>query len=70
MTPSMLRQLWSLVENTQANILLSFDDSTLIDWLLTQLNKQKSLNHQESDLFSTYIRTRITLIRELAQQRA
>lgn len=70
MTPSMLRQLWSLVENTQANILLSFDDSSLIDWLLTQLNKQKSLNHQESDLFTTYIRTRIALIRELAQQRA
>jgi hypothetical protein len=70
MTPSMLRQLWSLVENTQANLLLGLDDPTLVDWLLAQLNQEKSLNNQESDLFSDYIRSRIALIRELAQQRA
>jgi len=66
----MLRQLWALVENTQAKLLLDFDDSTLVDWLLNQLNQEKSLNHQESDLFSKYIRSRISLIRELAEQRA
>ena len=69
MTPSMLRQLWSLVENTQANLLLEFDDNSLVHWLLNQLNKQQSLNNQESHLFTNYIRSRISLIRELAQQR-
>lgn len=70
MTPSMLRQLWSLIENTQASLLLDFDDSSLVNWLLDQLNTQKSLNHQESGAFSDYIRSRLALIRELAQQRA
>ena len=38
MTPSMLRQLWSIVETTQAHFLLKMDDASLIHWLLNQLN--------------------------------
>ena len=39
MTPIMLRQLWTLIETTQANILLTLDDSSLIQWLLRQLRQ-------------------------------
>jgi hypothetical protein len=69
MTPLMLRQLWSLVETTQANLLLSLDDSSLVQLLLRQLSHQRSLNHQEADLVGSYIQSRINLIRDLAQER-
>lgn len=69
MTPWMLHRLWSLVETTQANLLLSLDDSSLVQLLLGQLGGQQSLNHQESDTLSTYIQSRLALIRDLAQQR-
>jgi hypothetical protein len=69
MTPLMLRQLWSLVETTQANILLSLDDSSLVQWLLRQVHSERSLDHGELDALSAYIRSRLPLIRDLAQGR-
>lgn len=69
MTPLMLRQLWSLVETTQANLVLGLDDNSLVQLLLRQLSHQRSLNHQEADLFSSYIQSRINLIRDVAQER-
>lgn len=69
MTPLMLRQLWALVETTQSNILLSLDDSSLVQWLLRQVRSERSLDHHELDALSTYIRSRLPLIRDLAQGR-
>ncbi|HEY9666780.1 MAG TPA: hypothetical protein V6C91_08240 [Coleofasciculaceae cyanobacterium] len=69
MTPTMLRQLWSLIETTQANLLLKLDDATLVQWLLKQFNQGRSLNHEEIHLLNDYLNNRISLIRELAQQR-
>lgn len=69
MSPRMLKQLWSLVESTQAQTLLNLDDMSLVQWLLKQLAHQYALNHQETNLFSHYIQSRLPLIRELATQR-
>ncbi|NES83760.1 MAG: hypothetical protein F6K10_21410 [Moorea sp. SIO2B7] len=69
MTPTMLRQLWSLIENTQANMLLKLDDASLVQWILKQFHNQRSLDYQQTDILSDYIRIKIPLIRELAQQR-
>ncbi|QZZ20286.1 hypothetical protein J5X98_23990 [Leptothermofonsia sichuanensis E412] len=69
MSPFMLRQLWSLVETTQSNVLLNLDDTSLVQWLLKQLINQRSLNHEETVIFSTYIRSRLPLIRDLARSR-
>lgn len=69
MSPVMLRQLWTLVETTQSQILLSLDDASLVQWLLKQLGTQRSLDRQEADLFDGYIRSRLPLIRDLAQSR-
>jgi len=40
-----------------------------VQLLLGQLGRQRSLNHQESDLLTSYIQSRIPLIRDLAQER-
>ncbi|MCL6436825.1 MAG: hypothetical protein K6T90_21965 [Leptolyngbyaceae cyanobacterium HOT.MB2.61] len=69
MSPLMLRQLWSLVETTQSNILLNLDDPSLVQWLLGQLKNQRSLDHEETAIFGTYIRSRLPLIRDLARSR-
>ncbi|GAB4200383.1 MAG: hypothetical protein Fur006_51850 [Coleofasciculaceae cyanobacterium] len=69
MTPTMLRQLWLLIETTQANLLLRLDDASLVQWLLKQFNQERSLNHDEIHVLSDYLNNRVSLIRDLAQQR-
>ena len=69
MTPIMLRQLWSLIETTQATLLVNLDDATLVQWLLKQLKTNSVLNGKETDLLNEYIESRLSLIRDLAEQR-
>ncbi len=69
MTPTILRQLWSVIEMTQSNILLKLDDASLVQWLLKQTKTQASLNCNEIDTLSDYIHSRLPLIRDLAQER-
>lgn len=69
MSPLLLRQIWSLVETTQTNVLLNLDDESLVQWLLRQLKTQRSLDSSETDLLSTYLQSRLPLIRDVAQSR-
>ncbi len=69
MTPTMLRQLWSLIETTQANILLKLDDASLVQWLLKHLKQQRSLNSDETNIMTDYLHSKLSLIRDLAQER-
>jgi succinate dehydrogenase flavin-adding protein (antitoxin of CptAB toxin-antitoxin module) len=65
----MLRQLWSLIETTQTNLLLKQDDASLVQWILKQFKQKRSLDTQEADIISDYIYSRISLIRDLAADR-
>ncbi len=69
MNPRLLRQFWSLVETTQSNILLSLDDASLIQWLLGQLQQQRSLDNDEASILNDYANSKLTLIRDIAQNR-
>lgn len=69
MTPTMMRQLWSLIEKTQAAFILKLDDPSLVQWLLHQLKKDQTLDHEQTDVLSDYLHNRLSLIRDLAQQR-
>lgn len=69
MTPTMLRQLWSVIETTQAHMLLKLDDTSLVQWLLKQIKQERSLDGNESDILSAYIQSKLSLIRDLAQER-
>lgn len=69
MTPVLLRQLWSLVERTQATLLLSLDDASLVQCLLAQLQQNRSLDSGDVRVLDSYIRSKTPLIRDLAQQR-
>lgn len=69
MTPILLRQLWSLIETAQTHMLLKLDDQSLVQWLLKQIKQERSLDHNEVDVISAYIQSRLSLIRDLAQER-
>jgi succinate dehydrogenase flavin-adding protein (antitoxin of CptAB toxin-antitoxin module) len=69
MTPTILRQLWSVVETTQANTLLKLDDASLVQWLLKQTKSQASLDQNEVHSLRDYIYSRLNLIRDLAEER-
>lgn len=69
MSPLMLRQLWSLIEKTQVNILLSLDDTSLVQWLLKQFKKEQAIDPDEANMLNAYLRSKLSLIRDIAQER-
>lgn len=69
MNPQFLRHLWSLVDRSQGSYLLALDDNHLVHWLVDQFTVQQPINQMETDQLSGYIRSKITLIRDLVQSR-
>jgi hypothetical protein len=69
MTPSMLRQIWAIVEHSHSSTLLSLDDQSLVNWLVQQVEEEKPLNPFESEICSGYIRSKLSLIRDVAHSR-
>ncbi|BAY28324.1 hypothetical protein NIES37_57830 [Tolypothrix tenuis PCC 7101] len=69
MTPTIMRQLWSVVETAQTKTLLQLDDATLVQWLVKQTNTQALLEPKETDFLCDYIQSRLSLIRDLAYER-
>lgn len=69
MNPQILRHLWSLIERSQSSHLLALDDHGLVCWLLDQFVGQQLIDPVETDQLHHYIRAKIPLIRDLAQER-
>ncbi|MEA5617930.1 hypothetical protein VB711_08775 [Cronbergia sp. UHCC 0137] len=69
MTPTIMRQLWSIVEAAQAVTLLQLDDASLVQWLVKQTTKQALLDPHETDYLCDYIQAKLSLIRDLAYER-
>ena len=69
MNPNLLRHLWSLVDRSQSSHLLALDDNSLVCWLLDQFARQQLIDLAETDQLNHYIRAKIPLIRDLAQER-
>ena len=43
MSPEAIRKFWSLIEETQTNILLTLDNDALVIWLSRQLRREEFL---------------------------
>lgn len=69
MNSSILRQLWSVIEETQSSLLLRLSDTELVKQLLSQLESRNSLSNEEAIAISGYIHSRTSLIRDLALAR-
>ena len=70
MTPSLLRCLWQIIEESPSQRLLELDEHALVDWLLAQVNKNRLLQHAEQDAIATYLHSHQLLIREMAATQA
>ncbi len=69
MKSSTLRYLWSVIEKTQTDTLLKLNDTDMVKQLLKQLDVKKTFSSEETSTINTYLYSRITLIRDLAQAR-
>ncbi|MGL5080914.1 MAG: hypothetical protein ACRC8A_05455 [Microcoleaceae cyanobacterium] len=69
MSPSLLRKVWSLIEATQAPLLVTLDDAALVQWLLKRLQAESQINGKEAALMNDYISSKVSLIRDLAESR-
>lgn len=68
-TAKMMQQLWAVIESTQVNTLLQFDDSDLVNLLLNRFANQQVIDAQTANSLNTYIESRLPLIRDIAEER-
>jgi succinate dehydrogenase flavin-adding protein (antitoxin of CptAB toxin-antitoxin module) len=68
-TVKMMQQLWAVIESTQVNILLQFNDSDLVKLLLNRFANQQTIDAQTANNLNTYIESRLPLIRDIAEER-
>lgn len=64
-----VRELWSVVEQTETNLLLNLNDNDLVTQIIERLKQFKSLNSHQYQFAKSYVSARTPLIRELAQSR-
>ncbi len=69
MNSSLLRQVWEVVEATQTDILTQLNDMQLVQVLVADLKDRNLLEKDEEANAQAYIRSRLILIRELAESR-
>ena len=69
MEPATMRHLWSIIESTQANIILRLSDTDLVKQLIKKLDTSRPLTTEEKNAVMNYLYSRIVLIRDLAATR-
>jgi hypothetical protein len=67
--PLRLRQIWTLVESSQASLLVRLDDPDLEQWLMRQFTKDQTLSPSESQAMTHYVHSKLPLIRDMAEQK-
>jgi hypothetical protein len=69
MDSSILRQIWSVIEESHTNFLLGLGDAELVKHLLSQLDRRTILSSEEAMTVSAYLYSRTSLIRDFALSR-
>ena len=65
-TPTTMRQVWSIVESMQAATLLALDDDSLVACLTDHVARNSPLPQEERSALGGYLQSRLALIRDLA----
>ena len=69
MSPSLLRQLWEMIEEIPHHSLESFDDSGLVKWVLSHLEERLQLKKDERQAVEDYLYNHLMLIRDIAESK-
>ncbi len=64
---TIMRQLWSIIGENSGKTLVGLNDSDLINHIISKLSSQQNLSSEDCGLISTYLSSRILLIREMAE---
>lgn len=66
MEPSLLRQLWQIINETPTQILLTPDVAGLVEQMLLNLAQIKPLSPEENHVVRNYLYSKTSLIQDLA----
>lgn len=69
MSPSLLRQLWEMIEEIPYQSLENLDDSGLVKWVLSHLEERLQLKNDERQTVEDYLYNHLMLIRDIAESR-
>lgn len=69
MNITLLRQIWNLIETTNAAELLEISETELVQRLLSRLDAQKPLADKERIYLDQYLHSKISLIKDTAESR-
>jgi hypothetical protein len=69
MSANLIREIWKVVEGMQSLTLLGLDDRELLEMLLKTLKESQRLDHSETTAASSYLHSRLALVRDLALSR-
>ena len=58
-TAKMMQQLWAVIESTQVNTLLHFDDAALVQLRLQQVKAKQVIDAQADSSLNTYIKSKL-----------
>ncbi len=65
-TVKMMQQVWAVIESTRVSSLLQVDDTALVQLLIKQFAAQQQIDAQATSNLSTYIHSKLPLIRDIA----
>ncbi len=67
MNTKIMRQLWSIIDESPGKTLMGLNDSDLINQILNKLSAKQKLSSEDCGAINAYLRSRILLIREIAE---
>jgi muconolactone delta-isomerase len=67
MNTGTLRQLWTVIEETQTHKLQRLNDADLVKQLLSQLHTKQPLSTEETRAMRGYLNAKLPLIRDIVQ---
>ncbi|WP_243397342.1 hypothetical protein [Crocosphaera subtropica] len=67
MNTKIMRQLWSIIEESPGKTLMGLNDSDLINQIVSKLSARQKLSSEDCGAINAYLRSRILLIREMAE---
>jgi muconolactone delta-isomerase len=65
MNTGTLRQLWTVIEETQTHKLQRLNDADLVKQLLNQLHSRQPLTTEETRIIRVYLDAKLPLIRDI-----
>ncbi len=67
MNTTIMRQLWSIIAESSGKTLTGLNDSDLINQILSKLSNQQNLSSEDCGVINAYLRSKILLVREMAE---